>query len=184
MAKILLGVCGSIAAYKANDIVSKLKKKNHEVIVCLTQKASCLVNKLTLQTLSKNKVYQDIIEDDSADFVAHIELAKWADLIIVAPATATTIARIAHGFADDMLSAAILAGHQKTLLIAPAMNENMYSNPITQQNIKIIKDILNAKEIEPKTALLACGDYGKGALADVDVIIQAIEEELCNENCH
>lgn len=178
MAKIILGVTGSIAAYKANDIVSKLKKNKHEVVVCLTNKGSELVNSLTLQTLSKNKVYQDIIQDDQPDFVAHIELAKWADLIVIAPATATTIARLAHGIADDMLSAVVLAGYQKKLIIAPAMNEMMYANPITQNNIKILKDMYRAIEVEPKTALLACGDYGKGALANVDDIIDMIEENL------
>lgn len=173
---ILLGVTGSIAAYKAADITSKLVKKGHNIDILLTEGGSRFITPLTLQTLSKNKVYMDMFEEIVPSEVKHIALAKKADIVLIAPATANIIGKIANGIADDFLSTVIMAVPQSTpVYIAPAMNTNMYQNRIVQQNIEKLRN-LGYKFIEPKESLLACGDLGKGALADVDEIVNVIDD--------
>ena len=133
---IVLGVTGSIAAYKAADITSRLKKLGHNVDVILTENGSKIITALTLQTLSKNKVYMDMFEEITPTEVKHISLAEKADLVLIAPATANIIGKIAHGIADDFLSTVVMAAaNQAPVYIAPAMNTNMYENPIVQENI-------------------------------------------------
>lgn len=173
---ILLGVTGSISAYKAADITSRLTKLGHNVDIILTESGSKIITPLTLQTLSKNKVYMDMFEEITPSEVKHISLAKKADLVLIAPATANIIGKIAYGIADDFLSTVVMAVPQETpVYIAPAMNTNMYENPIVQDNIEKLKKY-GYKFIEPKESLLACGDLGKGALADVDRIVETIIE--------
>lgn len=175
---ILLGVTGSIAAYKAADITSRLTKLGHNVDVMLTESGAKFITPLTLQTLSKNKVYMDMFEEIVPKEVKHISLAKKADLVLIAPATANIIGKLAHGIADDFLSTTVMAAYGQTeIWIAPAMNTNMYENPVVQENIEKLTK-LGYKFIEPKASLLACGDLGKGALAEVDVIVETVDNAL------
>ena len=175
---IVLGVTGSIAAYKSADIISRLKKLGHEVDVILTESGSRIITPITLQTLSKNKVYMDMFEEITPKEVKHISLAEKADLMLIAPATANIIGKIANGIADDFLSTVVMAAANTTpVYIAPAMNTNMYENPIVQANIEKLRSY-GYRFIEPKESLLACGTVGKGALADVDDIIKVIEGRM------
>lgn len=171
---IVVGVTGGIAAYKACDVVSRLRKLGSGVHVIMTQSACEFVAPLTLQTLSNNFVIRDMFQDPKTWEVEHIELAKAADLFLIVPATANFIGKIASGIADDMLTTTVMATRAKCI-IAPAMNTNMYSNPIVQDNIDKLRG-LGYGFIEPASGLLACGDTGKGKLADVDTIIESVEE--------
>ena len=178
MAKITLAVSGSISAYKAADLTSQLTKAGHEVTVIMTKAAIAFITPLTLQALSKNLVHTDIMLEENPASIKHIDVAKETDLFLVAPASANTIAKLAHGLADDMLSAvalAIPAGVPK--LIAPAMNTNMYLNLATQDNLEKLARY-GYQEIKPREALLACGDFGTGALAELDVILERVKEIL------
>ena len=178
MAKITLAVSGSISAYKAADLTSQLTKAGHEVTVIMTKAATAFITPLTLQALSKNLVHTDIMLEEVPASIKHIDVAKETELFLVAPASANTIAKLAHGLADDMLSAvalAIPAGVPK--LIAPAMNTNMYLNLATQDNLEKLARY-GYQEIKPREALLACGDFGTGALAELDVILERVKEIL------
>lgn len=175
---IVLGVTGSISAYKAADITSKLSKAGHDVHVILTEGGSKFITPLALQTLSKNKVHTEFFEEGDPKEVKHITLAENADILVIAPASANIIGKIAGGIADDLLSATVMAAATTTpVYLAPAMNTNMYENPIVQRNIEELTE-LGYKFIEPKESLLACGVTGKGALADVDVIVDIIEKAV------
>ncbi|MEE0772141.1 MAG: flavoprotein [Anaerovoracaceae bacterium] len=172
---IVLGVTGSISAYKAADIISRLTKAGHDVNIILTEGGSKFITPLALQTLSKNKVHTEFFEEGIPKEVKHITLAENADLIVIAPASANIIGKIASGIADDLLSATVMAAATTTpVYLAPAMNTNMYENPIVQSNIEKLAG-LGYMFIEPKESLLACGITGKGALADVDDIVSVIE---------
>ena len=172
---IVLGVTGSISAYKAADIANQLHKDGHDVHVVMTEGGCRFITPLTLQTLSKNKVHTDAFEEDDPAAVTHIDLADRADLILIAPATANVIAKIAAGIADDLLTAVVVAAAgRKPVLIAPAMNTYMYENPITQDNIDRLRG-LGYGFIEPREAYLACGTTGRGALAEVDEIVRIAE---------
>ena len=177
MKTIILGVTGSISAYKACDIVSRLVKKNIDVHVVMTKSGASFVAPLTMQSLSKNRVFVDTLQEDDPNEVIHVNLPQRADLILIAPATANIIAKIAYGLADDMLSSMVLAAHDIPLLIAPAMNTRMYENTATQHNLEILKQ-RKWKEIAPRISRLACGYEGLGALAEVDVIVRTVEESL------
>lgn len=177
MTKVLLGVSASISAYKAADIVSQLKKKNIDVEVIMTTNSTKIIPELTLQVLSKNRVHTDVMIEENPLDINHIDLVKRADIFVIAPATANIIGKIANGIADDMLSTTALAVHDIPKLIAPAMNTYMYSNPAMVANLEKLEQY-GYQVIEPKTSLLACGDYGKGALADVETIVTAITEIL------
>ncbi|MDO5415504.1 MAG: flavoprotein [Bacillota bacterium] len=173
---IVLGVTGSISAYKAADITSKLSKAGHDVHIILTDGGSKFITPLALQTLSKNKVHTEFFEEGNPKEVKHITLAENADILVIAPASANIIGKIAGGIADDLLSATVMAAATTTpVYLAPAMNTNMYENPIVQANIEKLA-ALGYKFIEPKESLLACGVTGKGALADVDVIVDIIKK--------
>lgn len=176
--KILLAVSGSISAYKAADLANQLTKAGYDVHVLMTQAASQFITPLTLQVLSKNTVHLDVMEENDPKAINHIELAKTCDLFLLAPASANTIAHLAHGFADNIITSTALALPKDTpKLMAPAMNTNMYDNPITQANLSLLKQV-GFHEIEPRESLLACGDVGRGALANLDVIIQAVNDTL------
>ncbi|MGO2083999.1 phosphopantothenoylcysteine decarboxylase [Vagococcus sp.] len=175
MPTVLLGVSASISAYKAADLISQLKKKNYNVEVIMTKNSTAIIPALTLQVLSKNQVHLDVMEEATPTDINHIDLVKQADLFIIAPATANIIGKIANGIADDMLSTTALAVHDIPLLIAPAMNTYMYQHPAVQTNLNRLISY-GYQVIEPKESLLACGDYGKGALADISDIITAIQE--------
>lgn len=173
---VVIGVCGGIAVYKACDLVSKLKKTGVNVHVIMTKSATEFVAPLTFQTLSQNYVVEDMFESPKTWDVEHISLAKKADVFVLAPATANVIGKVANGIADDMLTTTIMATKAK-ILIAPAMNTNMYENPVVQRNIQTLKD-LDYKFVEPESGRLACGDIGSGKLASVDTIFNSIIELL------
>ncbi|AGM98772.1 phosphopantothenoylcysteine decarboxylase [Streptococcus iniae] len=176
--RITLAVTGSISAYKAADLTSQLIKKGYHVTVLMTQAAQAFITPLTLQVLSKNTVHLDVMAEDDVQKVNHIDIAKKTDLFIVAPASANTIAHLSYGFADTIVTSVALALPIETpRLLAPAMNTKMYDNPITQDNLKRLK-AYGYQEIEPKSSLLACGDLGKGALADIASIISTIDAKL------
>lgn len=175
---ILLAVTGSISAYKAADLTSQLKKLGYKIQVIMSQAATDFITPLTLQVLSKNPVYLDVMTEDQPGRINHIDLAKEADLFLVAPVSANTLAKLAHGMADNLVTATALALPSETpKLVAPAMNTKMYDNPLTQRNLKALKEV-GFREIEPRSSKLACGDIGRGALADLLTIIQTIEETL------
>lgn len=173
---VVIGVTGGIAVYKALDVISALRKKDIEVHVIMTESASKFVNPLTFQSISQNMVVTDMFAEPKAWEIQHISLAQKADLMLVAPATANIIGKISNGIADDMLSTTIMATKAK-VLIAPAMNTNMYENKIVQNNISKLK-YFGYKFIEPASGRLACGDVGIGKLADVNTIVERVLEEL------
>jgi len=173
---IVLGVSGGIAAYKACELVSRLKKLNAGVHVIMTASAAKFVTPLTFQSLSLNQVTVDIFDAPKYWEVEHISLAKLADVLVIAPATANIIGKLAGGIADDMLSTTAMATKAQ-VIIAPAMNTNMYENPVVQRNIKLLKE-LGYCIVPPEEGRLACGDVGKGKLADPAVIEKAIMDVL------
>ncbi len=177
MAKnIILGVTGSIAAYKAAIIVSKLKSLNFDITVVMTKSSQYFVHPLTFRTLSHNKVVTDIFIDESVYDPHHVSIAHKADVILIAPATANLIGKLASGIADDALTSTVMAS-DVPVLIAPAMEENMYTNRITQRNINTLKEA-GYKFIGPEEGRLASGRTGIGRLADVDLIVQTTVEVL------
>ena len=169
---VVLGVCGGIAVYKALDVVSSLRKKGIEVRVVMTESATKFVTPLTFQSISQNMVITDMFAEPKAWEIQHISLAQKADVMLIAPATANIIGKVANGIADDMLSTTIMATKAK-VIFAPAMNTNMYENPIVQSNIKKLKS-LGYEFIEPDSGRLACGDVGKGKLPKPDVIFKNV----------
>ena len=175
---IILGVTGSIAAYKAADIANTLTKEGHSVHVIMTKAGMEFITPLTMQTLTKNKVHTDQFAPYVPSEVEHISLAQKADLLLVAPASADFIAKAAAGIADAMLTTVLCATRNVPIRVAPAMYSAMYENPITQRNIRTLSEF-GVKMIEPREALLACGDLGKGALADTEDIISAVQKALC-----
>ena len=177
MKTILLGVTGSIAAYKAADIANRLTKDGFSVETVMTKGGCAFITPLTFQTLTKNRVYTDVFEEKYPHEVQHIALAKKADAVLIAPASADILGKAAGGIADDLLSTLFLAVSGIPVFFAPAMNTRMYEHPIVRQNIDRLKSI-GCRFIEPKEALLACGDTGKGALADVGTIVEAVENAL------
>lgn len=173
---VVIGVSGGIAAYKALDICSMLRKNNVEVRVIMTKSATQFVAPLTFQSISQNIVITDMFDEPKAWEIQHISLAKKADVFLVAPATANIIGKVANGIADDMLSTTIMATTAK-VIFAPAMNTNMYNNPIVQENINKLKH-LGYEFIEPVSGRLACGDEGTGKLELPEVIVEKVIGEL------
>jgi len=173
---IVIGVCGGIAAYKAVDIVSRLKKAGCNVQVIMTKAATEFVTPLTFRELSSNPVVTDMWEEPKQWNVQHIALANWADAFLVAPVTANIIGKVANGIADDVLTTTIMAT-KAPIILAPAMNTNMYLNPITQQNLTKLID-LGYHVIEPATGMLACGVEGPGRLPEPSVIVDKVIDLL------
>lgn len=169
---IVIGVSGGIAVYKVLDVVSRLKKLGANINVIMTKSASEFVQPLSFQSLSQNYVVTDMFSEPKTWDVEHISLAQKADLFVVAPTTANVIGKIVNGIADDMLSTTVMAT-KAPVLIAPAMNTNMYNNPIVQRNIKNLKK-LGYKFVAPASGRLACGDYGVGKLASPEDIVKEI----------
>lgn len=167
--RILLGVSGSIAAYKAVDLLRRLMERGAEVRVAMTKHAANFVARLTFETLSNRPVLHDEFSDGEENGIGHIGITDGLDLALVAPATANIIGKIASGIADDALTSALMA-LDCPLLIAPAMNDRMYRNPFLQRNITVLKEC-GVRFIEPGTGGLACGTIGQGRLADIDLIM-------------
>ena len=177
---VVLGVTGSIAAYKMADVASMLVKQHAEVHVIMTANACNFINPITFETLTSNKCLVDTFDRDFEFDVKHISLAKKADVFVVAPASANIIGKIANGIADDMLSTTIMAA-ECTKLVAPAMNTRMYHNRIVQDNIAKLKDY-GYEFIAPASGHLACGDSGDGKLADVNIIFDSIVKSLAEKD--
>lgn len=174
MKKILLAVTGSISAYKAADLVSQLKKQQHDVTVIMTPNATKFITPLTLATLSEHGVGVNMMDELNPNNVQHIKLAQECDAFVVAPASANTIAKLAMGVGDNMVTTTVLALPKDTpKWFAPAMNTMMYQNPQVQANIKHLKE-LGYQEILPRSSRLACGVEGLGALASIDTIMETI----------
>ncbi|MDF2612370.1 MAG: coaBC [Clostridia bacterium] len=169
---VVLGVTGGIAAYKALDIISALRKKGIETHVIMTKNACEFVTPLSFETLSNNEVVTDTFKRTKSWEVEHIALAKRADLFLIAPASANVIGKAAHGIADDMLTTTLMAA-RCPILFAPAMNTAMYENAIVQENITFLKN-KGCYFIEPDSGFLACGDLGKGKLQKVEVIVEEV----------
>ena len=172
---IILGVTGSIAAYKIASLASMLMKKGCHVHVLMTQNATNFINPITFETLTGNKCLVDTFDRNFQYSVEHVSLAKLADVVMVAPASANIVAKLAHGLADDMLTTTVLACKCKKI-IAPAMNTNMYENPIVQDNLKICASY-GMEVINPAVGYLACGDTGAGKMPEPEVLYQFIEKE-------
>jgi phosphopantothenoylcysteine decarboxylase/phosphopantothenate--cysteine ligase len=173
---IVLGVSGGIAAYKAASLCSKLVQAGADVRVIMTASAIKFIAPLTFQTLSGHHVAVDTFEEEDPSVVSHIHLADHADLIVIAPATANILAKLAHGLADDMLSTTLLAA-TSPIAIAPAMNVHMLAHPAVEQNLRILRD-RGVHFIEPGEGQLACGYVGKGRLAEPEEIVASIERIL------
>ena len=182
---IIIGVTGSIAAYKICNLVSMLKKLHANIHVIMTKNATNFVNPITFETLTGNKCLVDTFDRNFEFNVEHVSLAKSADIFLVAPASANVIGKIASGICDDMLTTTLFAFNKKKL-IAPAMNTNMYNNPILQDNLAKLK-YYGYEIIEPVTGMLACGDEGVGKLASEDLLLEHIllniqyEHDLMNK---
>ncbi len=176
---ILLGVTGGIAVYKVLDVASKLRKLNYELNTIMTENACEFVKPLSFETITNNYVVTDTFERPKTWEVEHIALAKKADLMLIAPATANIIGKVAHGIADDMLSTTIMATKCQ-VVFAPAMNTAMYENPIVQDNIAYLKE-KGYLFIEPDSGWLACGDLGSGKLPTPERITEYVVNYLENE---
>lgn len=174
---VIIGVTGSIAAYKMANVVSALIKKGADVHVIMTRNATYFINPITFETLTSHKCLVDTFDRNFEFNVEHVSLAKQADIALIAPATANIIGKIANGIADDMLSTTIMAC-TCPILVSPAMNTNMYNNKIVQDNIKKLISY-GYRMIEPEKGRLACGDVGTGKLPSEDVLIENIERYLC-----
>ena len=173
---IILGVTGGIAAYKAANLSSLLVKQHAEVHVIMTENAQKFISPITFETLTKQKCLTDTFDRSHPFEVEHVELAKKADLLLIAPATANVMAKAAHGLCDDMLTTTALACTAPKM-IAPAMNTRMYENPVTQDNFQLLRRY-GWTVIEPASGLLACGDTGKGKFPDEDLIVQYVLREI------
>ncbi|AWP28640.1 bifunctional phosphopantothenoylcysteine decarboxylase/phosphopantothenate--cysteine ligase CoaBC [Paenibacillus sp. Cedars] len=170
---IVLGVTGGIAAYKAATLCSRLVQRGADVHVIMTESAKQFIPELTLQTLTKNPVYSDTFDERDPSVVSHIHLADLADLVLIAPATANVIGKMAHGLADDMLTTTLLAT-TAPVMISPAMNVHMYTHPAVMANMETLVS-RGVAMIEPGEGLLACGYVGKGRMEEPDTIVDVVE---------
>jgi phosphopantothenoylcysteine decarboxylase/phosphopantothenate--cysteine ligase len=178
--KIILGISGGIAAYKAADWVRNLRRAGADVVVVMTGAAARFITPLTLAALSGNKVHTDMFAPDEAEQIPHINLATAADLLLIAPATAQTIARLAHGLADDLLSALALAT-RAPVIICPAMNSNMYLHAATQDNLARLRTY-GYRVVEPECGSLACNTEGPGRLVDWRIVKETIHAALAPQD--
>ncbi len=177
--QILLGVTGGIAAYRACELSRLFIKEGAMVRVVMTAAATRFVTPLSFEALTGNAVHSDIFEEGSPGEVLHIALAKWAHIALIAPATANIIGKIASGTADDLLSTVVMALPQSTpVAIAPAMNVEMWKNPILQKKLSYLTGLGKYHVISPQEGLLACGDVGRGKIAENETIVNAVKELL------
>ncbi|MGN0335378.1 MAG: bifunctional phosphopantothenoylcysteine decarboxylase/phosphopantothenate--cysteine ligase CoaBC [Lachnospiraceae bacterium] len=176
---VILGVTGSIAAYKIAGLASALKKLHCEVHVIMTENAMNFIHPITFETLTGNKCLVDTFDRNFEFSVEHVSLAKKADCVLVAPATANVIAKMAHGIADDMLTTTVLAC-RCPIIVSPAMNTRMFQNAVTQNNLKILKNY-GMEVIEPANGYLACGDTGEGKMPEPELLLEYIKKAVCAE---
>lgn len=174
---VLVGVCGGIAVYKVCELVRLLKKDGFSIKVMMTEAATKFVTPLTFQTLSANPVYRDMFAP--RENVEHIQLTEWTNLCVVAPLSANTLSKIALGICDNLLTTVICALPKKIkVILAPAMNESMWTNPFIQENIKKIKKVKRYIVLGPEKGELACGIYGEGRMVEPQTILKKIKEIL------
>ena len=176
---VLLGVTGSIAAYKIAYLASALKKLHAQVHVLMTENATNFINPITFESLTGNKCLVDTCDRNFQFQVEHVSIAKQADVVMIAPASANVIGKLAHGIADDMLTTTIMACKCKKI-ISPAMNTNMYENPIVQDNLAILQHY-GYEVIEPASGYLACGDTGAGKMPEPEMLLEYILREIAKE---
>ena len=176
---VLLGVTGSIAAYKIASLASALKKRHADVHVLMTENATNFINPITFETLTGNKCLVDTFDRNFQFQVEHVSIAKKADVVMIAPASANVIGKLAHGIADDMLTTTIMACKCKKF-ISPAMNTNMFENPVVQDNLKILEHY-GYEVITPASGYLACGDTGAGKMPEPETLLAYIERETACE---
>lgn len=177
---IILGVTGSIAAYKTAALASMLKKQKADVTVILTKNATNFINPITFEELTGNKCLVDTFDRNFQHSVEHISLARWADVFLIAPASANVIAKAAHGLADDMLTTTFLAC-ECPKIVAPAMNTRMYRNPITQDNLVLLRKY-QTEVIEPAKGYLACGDVGEGKMPEPALLFEYLAKALTQKD--
>lgn len=180
MKKILLCITGSIAAYKSVDLASRLTSKGYDVHVIMTKNSTKFISPMVFETLTKNRVYIELFQDDEYTHLTHISSAQEADLILVAPATYNIIGKMAQGIADDLLSSILAAASPEKVIMAPAMNVNMYNNKVLSENIKNLQK-LGVSFIEPDEGMLACGDVGKGRMRNLPSIIEYVDAFFCEK---
>lgn len=173
---ILLGVTGGIAAYKAVDLASRLTACGAVVRTVMTESACKFIGPKSFEAVTSQPVFSSMWNTPQDFKIGHITLATQADIVVIAPATANIIGKAANGICDDLLSATLCASWNKPVLIAPAMNTNMYSNPIVQKNIETLKDTMNFSFVGPESGRLACGTTGPGRMSEPADIIKAIEK--------
>lgn len=175
---VIIGITGSIAAYKACDLISQLKRSGHSVTVVMTREAEEFITPLTLEALSGNKAYRDMFQLPDKREIAHVSLARKADIIVVCPATANIIGKLAGGICDDLLTCTITSS-ASPVLIVPAMNDNMYKHETTRKNIRELRKI-GYKFVEPIHGKLACGSVGIGHIAGTKEIAIKVNKILTN----
>ena len=178
---IVLGVTGGIAAYRAADLARSLTKMGAHVYCIMTRNALNFITQQTMETMSGNPVVVDMFARPDKWEVEHIALAKRADVFLVAPASAHFLGKVAAGVADDMLTTTIMAT-RAPIVVAPAMNTNMYENPITQRNMRTLRELLNVTFVEPAVGLLACNTVGKGHIASNEEILAAVQRALTQQD--
>ena len=172
--KILLVICGGIAAYKSLELIRLFKKMGASVKTVLTKNAQKFVTPLSITSLSQDKVYYDLFSHENESEMDHISLSRWADIIVIAPVTANTISKLAQGTTDDLASTVVLAS-DKDIILAPAMNVRMWEHPTTKTNIKKLKGF-GYKLIGPEVGDMACGEYGEGKMSDPSVIAEEVDK--------
>lgn len=172
--KILIGITSSIAAYRIPNLISQLRKEGHEVTAMISEAAKSFVAAQALAVMSNNKCYEDKDEWSNTEEVLHIKLAKWCDVCLVAPLTANTLAKIANGMCDNLITSTIRALGDTKLILAPAMNTKMWVNKITKKHIDLVKEFYIAQVIDPIEKVLADGDEGMGGLAEDKTIIESL----------
>ena len=174
---IVVGISGGIAAYKIPDVIRRLRKAGAEVKVTTTKHGLEFVTELTLQTVSGQKVYSDVFAAINEHSTEHISLPDWADVMLIAPATANVLGKLAHGIADDALTTTFCA-MQKPVVIAPAMNDKMYANPAVQESIRVLSGFENVTMLDCAEGELACGTTGKGRMQEAEALLEAVEYAL------
>ncbi|MBD3224285.1 MAG: phosphopantothenoylcysteine decarboxylase [Caldithrix sp.] len=174
--KLLIGITSSIAAYRMPNLISMLIKKDYTIRTILTERAEAFVTAQALSVMSQHHAYVDRDEWGNTERVWHIELAKWCDVMLLAPLSANTLAKLAHGLCDNLLTSTVRALNKKPLILVPAMNTAMWENPLTEEHLKAVRRIYDARVISPVSKRLADGDTGIGGLAEDEMIIKYLDE--------
>ncbi len=175
--KILIAVTSSISAYRVPNLVSQFKKQGDDIITMLSEPAKAFVSPQALSVMSQHKCYQDSDEWSNNDDVLHIKLAKWCDVCLIAPLTANTLAKIANGICDNLITSTIRALGDTKLVLAPAMNTRMWDNKLTKHHLDLMAEYYNVTAVDPVEKILADGDEGMGGLADDEAIIEKVRSK-------